>query len=368
MRQSNLRLAAACLAAVLSFAVASSAFAQAGLKPKANPTEADIEAAKNHMAAGVAFMRDPDAPRYEEAYPEFKKAYELSGSLNALHNLAIAAMKLELDGEAIEYYEKVLAEKGDDLDPADKAQIESDLTRLKATVAWITLSSDEPGVTVIDERTPRRGAVVRNKYVVGLTQMKLGIHPGTHKFTATTSDGKTKEWNVEVKNGATLNHEFVFDPNAPVQAEGFTEDDMKGLQGGGGTPQPPPDEASEGGTPAYVWAMVGVTGAAAITWAALMGVSASKKGEYDDEILGKADLDVQQEAADEVQTFNIVTDVMLGVTVAAGATTLILALTAPSGDEETGKGEGPKLGVDYTIAPMVAPNGSAAGAMISTRF
>ena len=363
MRQTTVRRAVAWLATLLTFAfVTSTAFAQAGLEPKANPTADDIEAAKKHMAAGVAFMRDPDAPRYEEAYPEFKKAYQLSGSLNALHNLAISAMKLELDGEAIGYYEKVLAEKGDDLDPADKQQIESDLTRLKATVAWVTLSSDSPGVPVIDERIPRSGASIRNKYVIGLTQTKLGIHPGTHKFTATTSDGKTKEWNIEIKNASTHNHEFVFDPNAPVTAEGFTDDDLPPRD----TPATP-DETS-GGTPAYVWAMGGVTGAAAITWAALMGVSASKKADYDDNILGQADLDEQQDAHDEIQTFNLVTDVMLGVTVAAAATTLILALTAPSGDEETGRADGPKLGVDYHIAPIVAPNGSAVGAMVSTNF
>lgn len=366
MRQTTVRFAVAFMAALLAFAVVTSAFAQAGLKPKANPTEQDIEAAKNHMAAGVAFMRDPDSPRYEEAYPEFKKAYELSGSLNALHNLAISAMKLELDGEAIDYYETVLAQKGDDLDPADKQQIESDLTRLKATVAWVTLSSDEPGVTVTDERIPRSGAAIRNKYVIGLTQTKLGIHPGTHKFTATTSDGKTKEWNVEIKNAGTYNHEFVFDPNAPVTAEGFTEDDLPG--GGGGTPPAETPDASEGGTPAYVWAMVGVTGAAAITWAALMGVSASKKADYDDNILGQAPVEEQQAAADDVKTFNLVTDVMLGVTAAAAVTTVILALTAPSGSEEAARGDGPKLGVDYHIAPIVAPNGSAVGAMVRTNF
>jgi hypothetical protein len=364
MRQTTVRLAVALLAALVTFAlVSSTAFAQSGLKPKANPTAADIEAAKKHMAAGVAFMRDPDSPRYEEAYPEFRKAYELSGSLNALHNLAISSMKLELDGEAIEYYERVLKEKGDELDPADKQQIESDLTRLKATVAWVTLSSDSPGVTVIDERVPRSGASIRNKYVIGLTQTKLGIHPGTHKFTATTSDGKSQTWSIEITNGASHNHEFVFDKDAPVTAEGFTENDKIG----GGTTTSP-DETSSGGTPAYVWAMVGVTGAAAITWAALMGVSASKKADYDDNILGEAPMREQQAAFDDIQTFNLVTDVMLGVTVAAAATTLILALTAPSGDEETGRADGPRLGVDYHLAPIVAPNGTAVGAMVSTNF
>jgi hypothetical protein len=54
--------------------------------------------------------------------------------------------------------------------------------------------------------------------------------------------------------------------------------------------------------------------------------------------------------------------------VAGAATTVILALLAPSGDDEAARAEGPQFGVDYTIAPVVAHGGSNVGGMLTTRF
>ncbi len=51
--------------------------------------------ARNHFNAGVNLIQDPDGPRYEEAYREFKAAYAAAPSWKILGNLGIAAMKLE---------------------------------------------------------------------------------------------------------------------------------------------------------------------------------------------------------------------------------------------------------------------------------
>ncbi len=368
MRQIIRRLAASAWAGSLCLCLFAGAASAQSIKPKENATDADIEQAKKHMAAGVAFLNDPNGKLYEEAYPEFKKAYRLSGSLNALQNLAVCAMQLELDGEAIEYLDIVLQKKGDELEESERAQLESDLTRLKATVATVTLSADKPGVKVTDVRTPRRGAPIRNTYAVGLAPLRLGIHPGSHKFTAISDDGSEKTWSIQIQNGSEHNHEFVFDPNAPVTAEGFTEDDMKGMDGT--SPDPDDESGGGGGIPVAVWVTGGITVAAAIPMAVFMGLSASQKAEYDDEILGKAPLDEQQQAADDLKTTNLLADVFLGVTAAGAVTTLVLALVLPSGDdtEETGNAKnGPRFGVDYTIAPSVDPRGGA-GAWMTARF
>jgi len=49
------------------------------------PTDAEIAEAKRHMEAAAAFYNDPSGRKCEDAYREFKLAYELSGgtSLNA---------------------------------------------------------------------------------------------------------------------------------------------------------------------------------------------------------------------------------------------------------------------------------------------
>jgi len=369
MRQIIRRLVASVWAGSLCLCLFASVATAQSIRPKETPTDADIEQAKKHMAAGVAFLNDPNGKLYEEAYPEFKKAYRLSGSLNALQNLAVCAMQLELDGEAIEYLDIVVEKKGDELEESERTQLESDLARLKATVATVTLSADKPGVKVTDVRTPRRGSAVRNTYAVGLAPVRLGIHPGNHKFTAISDDGTEKSWSVLIQNGSKHNHEFVFDPNAPVTAEGFTEDDMKGLDGD--TTGPGDDgDGGGGGIPVAVWVTGGITVAAAIPMAVFMGLSASQKAEYDNDILGQAPLDEQQQAADDLKTTNLLADVFLGVTAAGAVTTLVLALVLPSGDdtEETGSAtHGPRFGVDYTIAPSVDPRGGA-GAWMTARF
>ncbi len=343
------RLAGIALALLLSLVAAhQSAFAQ--------PSKGEIAKAKKHMAAGVAFIQDPDGARYEEAYPEFKGAYELSGSLNALQNLAICAMKLELDGEAIEHFEEFLEKKGDDIDAADKADVERDLNALKAAVAWITVSADKPGITLKDIRTPRSGATKRNQYTIGLQAKRLGVHPGDHAFTAITGEGKELKWNLVVKNGDAHTHDFLFDPGAPVTAEGFTEDDANF----GDTDDEEDDEG--GGMPAYVWIAGSITVAAAVPWAIFGIMSFGKKSDYD-AIHGQVPVPEQQEAFDDLQTTNLLADIFMGVTAAGAVATIILAITAPSGEEDAEE----EAGVNWTIAPSVDPRGGAA-AMITGTF
>ncbi len=346
--------AAVCL--IWTVAGSGSAFAQAACNP--NPSDYQKSQALESMGAGVAFLQDPDGARYEDAYPQFKKAYELSCSVNALQNLALCEMHVELDGDAIEHYGIVLAKKAD-LAEADRRQIESDLARLKATVAWVTLSSDKPGVALKDERTPRRGSAVRNTYQIGVQQKQLGIHPGSHTFTATNGEGQALTWTIEVEAGSRHDHAFTF-VGAPAPQPG-----------GGLTPQPPPPietpEDEGGGLPVYVWAVGGVAVASAVVMAVFMGVSSAKKGTYDDEILGQASVQEQQDAASDVQTFSAVADAFIGITVAAAATTVVLALLAPADNADTGDNkEGPKFGVDYTVAPMVGDHGG--GAALTVQF
>lgn len=331
------------------------------------PSAQDIEQAKKHMRAGVAFMQDPDGPKYEEAYPEFKKAYELSGSLNALQNLAICAQNLELDGEAIELYGKFLEGKGDSVDPKVKEQVERDKLALEAVVAWVTLGTDKVGVTIEDVRYPRRGSPITNIYKGSIQGLKLGIHPGRHKFTASLDGHEDQVWEVTIKNGGSYSHTFTFDPNAPVTAEGFTAEDHEGLVGGeeGG-------EGDEGGMPVYPWIVGGITVAVAVPWVIFMAMSSSKKGEYDD-ALGTQPLAEQEDLKSDLETTNLVADVLMGVTIAGAVTTVILFATADYGgdgdedDDSTETARGLRFGVDYLVTPAVDPRGGA-GAVVTGTF
>ncbi|MBW2522639.1 MAG: hypothetical protein JRI23_00620 [Deltaproteobacteria bacterium] len=327
-----------------------------------SPSAQDIEQAKKHMRAGVAFMQDPDGPKYEEAYPEFKKAYALSGSLNALQNLAICAQNLELDGEAIELYGKFLEGKGDSVDPKVEEQVRRDKQALEAVVAWVTLSTDKVGVSIEDVRYPRRGSPITNVYEGSIQGLKLGIHPGRHKFTARADGYDDQVWEVTIKNGGAHSHTFSFDPNAPVTAEGFTEEDQQQLG-----PDEGDEDEGEGGMPVYPWIAAGVTVAVAVPWVIFMAMSSSKKSEYDD-ALGTAPIGEQEDLKSDLETTNLVADVLMGVTMAGVVTTIILFATADyGGDDEATADRGPRFGVDYAVTPAVDPRGGA-GALLTGRF
>ncbi len=80
--------------------------------PPASPT-ASAEAkeqARLHFTAGVNLLQDPEKPRYEEAYTEFRQAYNLVKAPSILGNIGLCAMKLERDAEAIDAYTRYLAE------------------------------------------------------------------------------------------------------------------------------------------------------------------------------------------------------------------------------------------------------------------
>ncbi len=162
----------------------------------------------------------PAAYKCEEAIREFGKAYELSGSLNALKGQAVCNLELERDGEAIEQYTKYLQAKGSAIDAADKNQVETDLNTLRASAAFITFSTDHAGVKITDVRTPSKGFPITNRYPLPMTGRKIRIHPGQHTFTASAEGVPDQTWTMEIVNGSKLEHTFEFDKGKPVVVEG----------------------------------------------------------------------------------------------------------------------------------------------------
>jgi hypothetical protein len=161
------------------------------------------EEARMHFSAGVALLQDPKAPRYEEAYREFKAAYSASPSYKILGNLGLCAMKIERDGEAINAYETYLKEAGPELTAQLREQIQRDLLTLKAGVVQLTVSSSPAGALITDVRTPVEGQDVRNTYGPLLTPLALSLRHGHHVITARLSGYPDQQWEVEA-TGTTL--------------------------------------------------------------------------------------------------------------------------------------------------------------------
>jgi hypothetical protein len=185
--------------------------------PEARAADVAItDEARTHFAAGVALLQDPKAPRYEEAYLEFRSAYAASPSYKILGNLGLCAMKIERDKEAIDAYEKYLAWAGDELAPAEREQIQRDLLTLKAGVVQVSVSSSPPGATITDVRTPVQGPDVRNTYGEADAPFVLWLRRGHHVITAKLAGYLDAQWELEA-SGATL-HPHVFEMVKPTVA------------------------------------------------------------------------------------------------------------------------------------------------------
>jgi len=180
------------------------------------PATGISDQAKRHFNAGVALLQDPEGEKVEEAYRQFRTAYDLSGSPKILGNMGFCAMRLERDGEAIDAYSRYLREVSD-IDAEERAQIVRDLQTLSVGVTRITLEVSPPGATVIDERVPVRGPHVTNAYGPVNGKIEIGVRPGHHVFTAKLAGHENASWELEAYAGAKEQHTFALKepPKAP---------------------------------------------------------------------------------------------------------------------------------------------------------
>jgi hypothetical protein len=305
------------------------------------------EEARTHFAAGVALLQDPKAPRYEEAYREFKAAYAASPSYKILGNLGLCAMKIERDAEAIQAYEAYLKDAGPDVTAEQRAQIQKDLLTLRSGLVAVNVSSDPPGATIVDVRTPIEGPDVRNTYAPSPGTMQLGLRRGHHIITARLAGYLDQQWEFDASESTAPFH--VFTLVKPAIAERGTVRER---------PLP---------TAAYISG--GATIALAIGGAVVGALALQKHSDYDNlndgQHLPQADSD-----RSSGQTLNVVTDALFGAAIIGAGITTYFVLTRPSIEREAEGPHGrvaarrPSL-VPTRISPTVGPGGGGASAIWS---
>jgi hypothetical protein len=278
--------------------------------PKSNPAGISDEA-RTHFAAGVSLLQDPEGEKVEEAYREFRTAYDLSNSPKILGNMGFCAMRLERDGEAIDVYSRYLREVPD-IDPDERAQIVRDLQTLSVGVVRLTIEFDKPGVRIVDVRTPVRGERVTNTYGPVTGKLEIGVRPGHHVITAKLPDHEDAVWELDAFAASREKMAFTMRPRvvAPV----------------GGPP------GGEGGRSTNIgpWVVIGVGGAMLLGGALTGIVALGKAKDIEDRCPGDVcprAFDLSSERSD-AKTFVRITDVLLiggGVVTLGGLGWLLLS-------------------------------------------
>jgi hypothetical protein len=184
-----------------------------GLAPSLASAQAISDEAKQHFRAGVAFLEDPDGAKIEEAYREFRRAYEISKSPKVLGNLGICAMKLERDGEAIEALGSYLRNV-DDISEAERNQVTRDLQTLRTSAVRLALSfAGAPNgaeISIVDVRVAIRGEKVTNTYKASADVTEISVRPGHHIVTARVAGLPEEHWEIDAAGGAKEAHAFQF--------------------------------------------------------------------------------------------------------------------------------------------------------------
>ncbi len=309
--------------------------------PRASAADVKItDDARKHFNAGVALLRDPDGARYEEAYAEFKVAYAASPSWKILGNLALAAMKLERDGEAIDAFSRYLAEGKKDIDPSERADIERDLGTLRASAVSLTLTTTPAEVTLSDERTPAQGPPIRNRYQSQAGSLKVQIRPGHHVVTASAAGKPPLTFEFDADPGSSKEHDFNLEATAaPAAAPEAAVVPVASSA--------PPPSSRVRPTPTGVWIGLAATGVFAVG-AGVTGVMAlGKNSDY--QAANGHDLERAKSLQSDTKTLNLVTDVLIGAAVVSAGVTTWLYVKRPERDE---------AGFELRLSPRVGFNQS----------
>jgi hypothetical protein len=297
------------------------------------------EEARTHFSAGVALLKDPKEPRYEEAYREFRAAYAASPSYKILGNLGLCAMKIERDAEAIKAFETYLAAAGPELRTDEREQIERDLLTLRTGITHVTVSSEPPGALISDERIPVQGAPVHNNYGEVSAPMDLGLRRGHHVVRAKLAGYQDAEWDFDAAGGETLPpHVFHLQKNASATLDV--------------TPR-----VSERPIPTAAYVVGGVSGALLLT-GMIFGVLAINERSHFASVNDGTRVQEASDSRSKGKTLNLVTDVLLGAGVVGAGVTAYLVLARPTVERRVG------------LRPRVVPvwGGGGAGATAVWQF
>ena len=180
---------------------------------RAHADEKISEEAKAYFKNGVELIQQTP-PNYQDAYYQFKLAYDKSHSWKVLGNLGLCAFKLERDGEALQAYSDYLKGGGKSIDPEERKAMERDSLLITGNTSVLNLSSDVDDATLLDARAGSSVPPQTYKFAGGTLGIRL--RGGTHTLTASTPDGKQQKWDVTITPGQTLEHRFEFAAAAPA--------------------------------------------------------------------------------------------------------------------------------------------------------
>jgi len=357
-----------------------------------SPPDEATNTARLEFAQGVEAF---EAERFDVALGHFRKAWQLRPHPTVRVNLASCYAKLGKAPAAVMHYRAYLADRSVQVSAAARRDIRTALRPLEARVGILDLILSPPDATIrVDGTEPeaRDGS-------------RLFVGPGAHRIEARAPGRSTTTRVVEVDAGSTqsVSIELAVEtvataPTPPPPPAGEARSDPVVRQEPATSPSPP-DDAGENDAPApdedtgstFVetpadgpagggssgavlrWGAFGLAGAAAIGAAVLGVLALGADGDFDDKATRIESHDyateseratIERQARDDASradSLALLTDVCIGVAVAAAVTGTVLLLTAPSAPSED------EARADLRLSAAIDPRGGA-GVLVTGAF
>jgi hypothetical protein len=322
---------------------------------QAAPKEQVSEEARSYFRNGVELLQ-ANPPNYQDAYHQFKLAFDKSNSWKVLGNMGLCAMNLERDGEALRYYEEYLKRGGDDINKDERSAIQRDILLLRGNAASVELSvvGSDP-VEVFDVRAGSSNPA--QTYVIGEEKQTLVLRAGTHTLTATHKDGRSLKWEVILNPSKTASHEFDFTAPPPETPKASSEPKQEAPPPETAVVLGAPSEASPRKTIGYVVGGVGVAGLVAGGIFGFLAISAKNSQiENCESAANCPDYAAASSAHDRAERYGTLSTVALIAGSAATAVGVVLIATAKT-DSQSAR---------LTLVPSAGP--SAAGMQLKGTF
>ncbi|MFO8070574.1 MAG: PEGA domain-containing protein [Polyangia bacterium] len=285
------------------------------------PTPVQREEADRHFARGKELFAEE---RYLEAVEEFDKANEIAPHPVVMANIGICYERAGKVMKALESYRAVIADPQTGDEQTD--EIWDRIDALEARLGTIDINCPVLGCRVVVDGEDR-----------GPAPLTLRVLPGTHKVEGEQAGENLLPQEITVSQGEVTRVELE---RAPQQAEQVVPD------------QPQPDaqeDQDDGGAKlgAPFWIAAGVTAAGGIG----IIVAGSKTLEASDEYESSDRQD--DEAKRSGLKSKLATNVMIGITAAAGATAAALAIwDLAFAEEEQPKADQEQVEARAGVAPL----------------
>ena len=280
---------------------------------------------KAHFTSGVALFREGD---HRAALVEFRRAYELSHNYRVLYNIGQAEFEIQDYAGALRSFQKYLSEGGAEIEADRRAAVESDIKRLSARVARLTVKVNLAGAEVLIGDVPVGPSPLKEPVIVSagrrkLTVQKAEVPPVTRFLDLAGGDATTVTIDLALPPAA------LSAPVAPPLS----------------SPPPPPPPPSRTG----FWLSLTATGVLAIG-ATTTGILALRAHSDTEAKLGRRGVSASavESAHRDTASLSLATDLLGGAALAMGVVTILLAR---SGDTSSA---GDKPAATLAVGPLGA--------------